>query len=111
MPQPTGASSPTVGVPEPNRFEDTAAKADHDQTLQQNLITELQSIREKLSSMEAEDMKRARTDAVVTFTPPPVKTVEQRDKEAEMTKLREREAHLERELRELRIDPVTYYYY
>lgn len=107
---PSGAASPTTGVPAPNPTDDPAAKAAEDNTVQQNLIDELSAVREELSSMMGDDMKLMRGRPAVITTLQPTPTIEERDKRDRRRKLEEREAQLEKELKNYRLDPVTYRY-
>ena len=107
---PSGAASPTKGVPDPNPTDDPAAKAAEDNTVQQNLIDELSAVREKLSSMMGDDMKELRGRPVVMTTLQPTPTIEERDRHDRRHKLEEREAQLDKELRNYRLDPVTHRY-
>ncbi len=110
MPNPSGAASPTTGVPAPNPTDDPAAKAAEDNTTQQLLIDEIRDIREELSQMMGEDMKQMRGQPVVITTLQPTPSIEERDRRDKRRKLEGREAQLEKELRNYRLDPVTHQY-
>lgn len=111
MPNPSGASQPTKGVPTPNPTDDPTAKAKEDHTLQQNIIDELKAVRERMSSMMGEEMKEMRGKPAVITGTATTPSIEERDRRDERRKLEEREAFLEKELRGLRLDPVTYMHY
>ncbi len=111
MARASGAASPTKGVPTPNPTDDPAAKAAEDNTAQQLIIDELTEVREKLGAMLGEDMKEMQSRPVVITTTQPTSSIEERDRCDERRKLEGREAQLERELRNYRLDPVTFQSY
>ncbi len=106
----SGAASPTTGVPAPNPTDDPAAKAVEDNTTQQLLIDEIGDIREKLSQMMGEDMKQMQGCPTVITTLRPTPSIEERDRGDTRRKLEGREAQVEKELRNYRLDPVTHQY-
>ncbi len=107
---PSGAVSPTKGVPAPNPTDDPAAKAAEDNTVQQNIIDELRAVREELSQMLGDDMKKMQSCPAVMTTLRPTETIEERDRHDRRRKLEEREAQLQKELKNYRLDPVMYPY-
>lgn len=111
MAKPSGAISPTKGVPPPSTTDDPAAKAVEDNTAQQLIIDEIIEVREKLSSMLGEDMKEMHGHPTVITGAQPTPSIEERDRRDARRKLEGREAQLERELRNYRLDPVTFQAY
>lgn len=111
VPNPSGAASPVTGVPTPNPSDDPAAKDDVDNTTQQLIIDEMKEVREKLSQMMGEEMKEMRGRPVVLTVSESTPSIEERDRRDEQRKLRGREAQLEKELRNYRLDPVTFQSY
>lgn len=111
MARPSGAASPTKGVPTPNPTDDPAAKAAEDNTAQQLIIDELKEVREKLSAMLGEDMKEMRGIPAVMTTVQSTPSIEERDRHDARHKLEGREAQLEKELRNYRLDSVTFQSY
>lgn len=105
--QPSGAVSPTKGVPAPNPTDDPSAKEDN--TLQQNLIDELQNIRDELSSMMAEDAKQMRGQPAVITDRLPVASIAERDRRAKREKLEQREQQVQKELKNLRLEGMDWY--
>ncbi len=108
MAKPSGAASPVKGVPTPNPTDDPAAKDDVDNTAQQLIIDEMKAVREELSSLMGEEMKAMRGHPVVLTVSESVPSIEERDRRDRQRKLRGREAQLEKELRNYRLDPVTF---
>lgn len=108
MPRPSGAASPTTGVPAPNPTDDPAAGADVDDTAQQLIIDEIKDVREELSRMLGEDAKELRGCPTVITNVQPTPSIAERDRRDKRRKLEEREAQLEKELRNYRLDPVTF---
>ncbi len=111
MAKASGAVSPVKGVPEPITTDDPAAKAAEDNTVQQLIIDEIIEVREKLSSMIGEDMKELQGRPVVITNVMSTPSIEERDRRDARRKLEGREAQLERELRNYRLDPVTFQSY
>ena len=111
MARASGAAAPTKGVPPPSTTDDPAAKAAEDNTAQQLIIDELAEVREKLSAMLGEDMKSMHGHPTVITNVQPTLSIEERDRRDDRRKLEGREAQLEKELRNYRLDPVTFQAY
>lgn len=103
-----GSAVPLTGLPPEPKFTDPAAEAAVVTDPIQQIIDELNNIREELSRMMADDMKEMCKPCPITGQRRPL-TIEERERDVKGNQLRQRESALMKELRELQATPLSVY--